>query len=115
MVWAILYHHFGCHGTCGAWCIGLKNKVNPEELKKLFYYDKIKDVTLYKQIFEIWTTYCSGKALCDIHHKWHMNKCESMNKCILKFILETMHLCKSIISQACTYLVVALDSVGFED
>jgi hypothetical protein len=114
MVWALLYHHFGFHDTCDVWCSWLKNQDNPEELKKLFNWDKKKDKVLYEQILEIWTTYCSDEALHDIHHKWHMNKCESMNKFISKFILKTMHLCRSIVGQAHTYLAVALDSVGYE-
>jgi hypothetical protein len=117
MVWTVFYHHFGCHGTCGVWCPWLRHKYNPEELKKLFYCDKIKDVALYDQILEIWKMYCSDEALlCDIHRKWHMNKCESMNKCISKFVLKTiMHLYMSIVGQVHIYLAVALDSVGYEE
>jgi hypothetical protein len=84
-------------------------------LKKLFYQDKIKDGALYDQILEIWKTYCSDEELRDIHHKWHTNKCESMNKCISKFVLKTMHLCRSIVGQTRTYLAVSLDSVGYEE
>jgi hypothetical protein len=115
MVWAVLYHHFSCHNKCGAWCPWLKNQDNPEELKKLFYCNKIKDVALHEHILEIWTTYyCSDKALRGIHHEWHTNKCELMNKFTLKFILKTMHLCMSIIGQVRIYLAVALESVGMK-
>jgi hypothetical protein len=69
MVWAVFYHRFSCHDTCGKWCPWLRNKDNPEELAKLFYRDKIKDKALYEQILEIWVTYCSDKALKDIHHE----------------------------------------------
>jgi hypothetical protein len=50
----------------------------------------------------------------DIHHKWHTNKCESMNNFIKKFIPKYMHLCMSIIGKGRTYLAVGLDSVGYE-
>jgi hypothetical protein len=115
MVWAVLDHHFGCHDNCGPWCPWLKNQDKPEELKKLFYRDKIKDKAIYDQILEIWRTYCSDKPLRDIHHEWHTNKCESMNNFICKFIPKTTHLCMSIVGQARTYLAVGLDSVGYED
>jgi hypothetical protein len=69
MVWAVFYHHFGIHDTCGPWCAWLWNKDNPKELKKLFYRDNVKDNALYVQILEIWNTYCSDAALLEIHHK----------------------------------------------
>jgi hypothetical protein len=114
-VWAVLHHHFGSHDTCGEWCPWLKNKDKPEELKKLFYRCKDKDKAFYEQILEVWNTYCSDKALHDIHHEWHTNKCESMNKFITKFINKSTHLCRSIVGKARTYLAVGLDSVGYED
>ena len=65
---------------------------------------------------EIWNTYyCSDKALRDIHHEWHTNKCESMNRFITKFINKSSHLCRSIVGKARTYLAVGLDSVGYEE
>ena len=88
-VWAVLHHHFGSHETCGDWCPWLRNEDNPEELKKLFYRSKIKDVEMYQQILEIWETYCCDKALRDIHHEWHTNKCESMNKIHHKMCTKT--------------------------
>jgi hypothetical protein len=115
MVWAVFYHHFGIHDTCGPWCAWLRNKDNPEELKKLFYRDRVKDNALYVQILEIWNTYCSDAALREIHHLWHTNKCEYMNKFISKFVHKTMHLCMTIVGRARTYLAVSLDSVGYEE
>jgi hypothetical protein len=115
MVWAVFYHHFGMHDMCGPWCSWLRHKDNPEELKKLLYQDIIKDAPLYDQILEIWKTYCFDEELRDIHHEWHMNKCESMETIISKFVLKTMHLCRSIVGQARTYLAVSLDSVGYEE
>jgi hypothetical protein len=88
MVWAVFYHHFGCHDTCGEWCPWLRNKDNPVELAKLFYRDKIKDKVLYEQILEIWVTYCLDEALRDNHHEWQTNKCESMNKFIYQVYTE---------------------------
>jgi hypothetical protein len=114
-VWAVLHHHFGVHDTCGEWCPWLKHKNNPEELKKLFYRCKTKDRAIYLQILEVWNTYCSDQALRDIHHEWHTNKCESMNKFITKFVLKSTHLCRTIAGKARTFLAVGLDSVGYED
>jgi hypothetical protein len=114
-VWAVLHHHFGCHDTCGEWCPWLKNKDKPEELKKLFYGSKDTDKAIYEQILEIWNTYCSDQALHEIHHEWHTNKCESMNKFITKFINKSTHLCRSIVGKARTYLAVGLDSIGYEE
>jgi hypothetical protein len=115
MVWAVLYHHFGIHDTCGPWCPWLRNKDNPEELKKLYYRDKVADKALYDQILELWESYCSDENLRSIHHAWHTNKCESMNNFIAKFVRKSMHLCRSIVGKARTYLAVSLDSVGYED
>jgi hypothetical protein len=113
-VWAVLYHHFGDHSTCGEWCPARKHKDDPAELAKLFYRDKIADKALYDQILKIWADYCSDDALRDIHHEWHTNKCESMNKFITKFIPKYMHLCMSIIGKGRTYMAVGLDSVGYD-
>jgi hypothetical protein len=63
MIWAVLYHHFGVHDTCGDWMPWLCNKDNPEALKTLYYPCKVKDIALYAQILEIWNTYCTHKAL----------------------------------------------------
>ena len=116
-VCAVLHHHFGCHDICGEWCPWfLKHKDNPEEWKKLFYRCKTKDSAIYEQILEVWNTYCSDQTLRDIHHEWHTNKCELMNKFITKFILKsTQHLCMSIVGKTHTYLAVGLDSVGYEE
>ena len=46
-VWAVLHHHFGDHSTCGKWCPWLRNKDDPEALKKLFYRCKDNNVKLY--------------------------------------------------------------------
>jgi hypothetical protein len=114
-VWAVLHHHFGDHSTCGEWCPCLRKKDDPEALKKLFYRCKTKNAKLYSQVLKIWNTYCSDKALHDIHHKWHTNKCESMNKFITKFVPKTTHLCTMIVGKARAHLAVALDSVGYEN
>jgi hypothetical protein len=115
IVWAVFYHHFGIHDTCGPWCLWLRNKDNPEELKKLFYRDKVADKALYDQILELWETCCYDEELHDIHHEWHMTKCELMNQFETKFVWKTLHLCRSIVGKARTYLAVSLDSVGYEE
>jgi hypothetical protein len=115
MIWAVLYHHFNVHDTCGDWCRYLQNKENPEELKKLFYRCKLKNAKLYEQLLEIWKTYGSDASLRQVHHAWHTNKCESMNQFIAKFIRKSEHLCRTIVGRARTNLAVSIDSVGYEE
>jgi hypothetical protein len=114
-LWAVFYHHFNMHDTCGDWCPALQHKDNPEELKKLHYRCKLKNAELFDQIHAIWETYCTDKALREVHHKWHTNKCESMNQFITKFIRKSIHLCKTIVARARTYLAVSLDSIGYDE
>jgi hypothetical protein len=113
MIWAVFFHHFGIHDTCGDWCRSLKYKDNPEELKKLFYRCKEKDSLLYQQLFDIWEVYCTDDALKEVHHEWHTNKCESMNQFISKFVRKSTYLCRTIVGKGRTYLAVSLDSIGY--
>ena len=115
MIWAVLYHHFDIHDTCGEWCRLLQNKDNPEELAKLHYRCKVKNDTLYQQLHNIWSVYCTDESLKDVHHSWHTNKCESMNKFISKFVNKSTHLCRTIVGKARTYVAVSIDSIGYED
>jgi hypothetical protein len=115
MIWAVFYHHFGIHDTCGEWCRYLQNKDNPEELKKLYYRCKVKNANLYQQLLDIWNQFCTDESLREVHHEWHTNKCESMNQFITKFIRKCSHLCMTIVGRARTYLAVGIDSVGYED
>jgi hypothetical protein len=66
MLWAVFYHHFNIHDTCGEWCSLLKNVGSPEELKKLHYWCKLKNAKLYERLLEIWEIYCSDKTLCTV-------------------------------------------------
>ena len=115
MIWAVFFHHFDIHDTCGDWCRSLKYKDDPEELKKLYYRSKEKDSLLYQQLFEIWEVYCTDEALKEVHHEWHTNKCESMNQFITKFIRKSTYLCRTIVGKGRTYLAVGIDSIGYED
>jgi hypothetical protein len=114
MIWAVLYHHFDVHDTCGSWCRSLKYKDNEEELKKLHYRCKTKNSKLFGELKEIWEVYCTDECLKDVHHEWHTNKCESMNMFIAKFIPKRFHLCRTISGKARSYLAVAIDSIGYE-
>ena len=114
MIWAVLYHHFDIHDTCGDWSRSTWFKNNEEELKKLHYRCKTKHSELYSQLLEIWEVYCTDESLQDVHHEWHTNKCESLNNFIAKFIPKCYHLCRSIAGKARTYLAVAIDSIGYE-
>jgi hypothetical protein len=115
MIWAVLYQHFRVHDTCGDWCPWLCNKDDPKALEKLFYQDMVKGVAMYAQILEIWNTYCYNKALCDLHHEWNTNKCESINQFITKFVRKNMHLGSTIAGKARTYLAVLLDSISYQE
>jgi hypothetical protein len=115
MVWSVLYHHFGKHDTCDVrWCRALQHKENPVELKKLHYRCCEKDAWLYQQMLDIWNTYCTDAALRQLHHKWHTNKCESLNQFVTKFIRKSEHLCRTIVGHARTMLAVGLASIGYE-
>jgi hypothetical protein len=63
MIWAVFYHNFGIHNTCGEWCKWLQNKDNPEELKNIYYRSKVENAKLYQQLFAIWEVYCTDKSL----------------------------------------------------
>jgi hypothetical protein len=115
MIWALLYHHFNIHDTCGEWCAYLRNKDKPEELKKLHYRSKEKNPKLYQQLLTIWEVYGTDEALKEVHHEWHTNKCESMNMFITKFVRKTSHLCMTIVGKSRTYLAVSIDSLGYEE
>jgi hypothetical protein len=115
MMWNVLYHHFDIHDTCGDWCRSVQYKDNPEELKKLHYRDKVTDDWLYEQLEEIWELYCTDESLREVHHSYHTNKCESMNKFITKFVDKSLHLCRTIVGKARTYVAVGIDSVGYEE
>jgi hypothetical protein len=92
MLWAIFYHHFNIHDTCGEWCSLLKNTGNPEKLNKLHYQYKVENAKLYEQLLEIWEICCSDETLQDVHHSCHTNKCESVNQFIVKLICKSYHL-----------------------
>ena len=79
------------------------------------YRSKVTNIELYEQLLAIWKVYCSDDALKDVHHSWHANKCESMNKFITKFVNKSTHLCRTIMGKARTYLVVSIDSIGYEE
>jgi hypothetical protein len=115
MIWAVLYHHFNMHETCGEWCASNRHKDNPEELKKLHYRCKLKNAELYAQMLAIWNVYGADIALQEVHHAWHTNKCESMNQFITKFVRKSGHLCMTIVGRARTYLAVSIDSIGYEE
>jgi hypothetical protein len=115
MIWAVFFHHFNIHDTCGDWCRSLKHKDDPEELKKLYYRSKEKDSLLYEQLKEIWEVYCTDDALKEVHHEWHTNKCESMNQFITKFVRKSTYLCRTIVGKGRTFLAVGIDSIGYED
>jgi hypothetical protein len=59
--------------------------------------------------------YGSDSLLKEVHHAWHTNKCESMNQFIAKFIRKSGHLCMTIVGRARTYLVVSINSLGYEE
>ncbi len=115
MMWNVLEHHFDVHHTCGVWCWLLQNKYKPEELKKLHYRSKVINNDIYQQLLEIWEVYCTDESLKDVHHRWHTNKCESMNKFITKFVNKSSHQCRTIVGKARTYVAVGIDSVGYEE
>jgi hypothetical protein len=54
------------------------------------------------------------ESLKEVHHSYHTNKCESMNKFITKFVDKSLHLCCTIVGKARTYVAVGIDSVGYE-
>jgi hypothetical protein len=114
MIWAVLYHHFDVHDTCGSWCRSLKYKDNAEELKKLHYRCKTKNSKMNGELLEIWEVYCMDECLTDVHHEWHTNKCELMNMFIAKLISKCYHLCRTIAGKAWLYLAVMIDSIGYE-
>jgi hypothetical protein len=89
MIWAVLHHHFGSHDTCDDWCTWLQNKDNPEALKKL----------QGERHHTLPTNSCLDEALLGLLHEWHINKCESLNTFIIKFVWKNkalMHLAISL-------------------
>jgi hypothetical protein len=115
MMWNVLYHHFDVHDTCGDWCRSKQYCDNPEELKKLHYRSKVEDHWLNEQLHEIWEQYCTDESLEEVHHEYHTNKCESLNKFVTKFVDKSVHLCRTIVGKARTYVAVGIDSVGYEE
>jgi hypothetical protein len=68
-------------------------------------------------MLSVWIVYCTctDKALVDIHHVWHTNKCESLNQFVTKFLHKNMHLCHTIVGKAQTYLAIGINSLGYKD
>jgi hypothetical protein len=56
----------------------------------------------------------SRKTLLEVWHKYHSNKCESLNNMITKFVPKKKHMCRTLSNKARTCMAIGgLDSNGY--
>jgi hypothetical protein len=111
---AVLEHHFNCHKYCDKWCPAKKWKKEDRLRAALKYRNKVKDHDLYLQLKEHHDKFTSEKALREMYHEFHSNKCESLNGNITKYVPKNKHYCQTLSNKGRTNTAVGVDSVGYQ-
>jgi hypothetical protein len=73
------------------------------------------DGQMYDQLKPHHDAFTSKKALLEVWHKYHSNKCELLNNMITKFVPKKKHMCRTLSNKSRIYMAIGLDSVGYKE
>jgi hypothetical protein len=112
---ACLQHHFNDHHFCGKWC-SVRRLQKKEQLRRMLRFRSlVKDKEMHDQVKPHHEAFTSKKALLEVWHGYHSNKCELLNNMITKFVPKKKHMCRTLSNKARTHMAIGLDSVGYEE
>jgi hypothetical protein len=106
---AALEHHFNNHG----WCPYLAKSVAERAEVQYTYRSKTEDSMLYSQCVEIHEAYTTVQGLRDLKHPYDINKCESMNKFMMKFVPKDSNFSGTRNWEGPVIYAVGVDSIGY--
>jgi hypothetical protein len=112
---AVLFHHFNDHTHCDpVWCPHKhKNATELAELGK--YRCMVEDKDLFNQFFPIFDKFTSNKYITEMHHTFHSQKNEVMNRSIMKYAPKIICFSKTMSLATRIATAVGVNYVGYEE